>query len=101
MCGGKREKAEPGGFRMDRVLLAKPKIVLLDESTSALDTANEDLLYRELAQSGITYVSVGHRPTLASFHNLQLRIMPGQLRGGAPGLSSWQLQQTALQTSEA
>ena len=44
-----------------RVLLAKPKLVLMDESTSALDTANERLLYQALRDAGITFVSVGHR----------------------------------------
>ena len=43
------------------MLLSKPKLVLMDESTSALDTANERLLYRALRDAGITYVSVGHR----------------------------------------
>jgi ABC-type uncharacterized transport system fused permease/ATPase subunit len=31
-----------------RVLLTKPRIVLMDESTSALDTQNEALLYQAL-----------------------------------------------------
>ncbi len=44
-----------------RVLLSKPKLVLMDESTSALDTANERRLYQALRDAGITFVSVGHR----------------------------------------
>jgi len=47
-----------------RVLLSKPRLVLMDESTSALDTANEASLYKALAAAGITFVSVGHRPSL-------------------------------------
>ena len=46
------------------MLLSKPKLVLMDESTSALDTANERLLYRALRDAGITFVSVGHRCAL-------------------------------------
>ncbi|KAJ0971770.1 hypothetical protein J5N97_019729 [Dioscorea zingiberensis] len=52
-----------------RLLLAKPKLVLLDESTSALDEANEAHLYRQIEAAGITYVSVGHRRTLYNYHN--------------------------------
>jgi putative ATP-binding cassette transporter len=33
----------------------------MDESTSALDTANERVLYQALRDAGITFVSVGHR----------------------------------------
>jgi vitamin B12/bleomycin/antimicrobial peptide transport system ATP-binding/permease protein len=47
-----------------RVLLSKPRLLLMDESTSALDTGNEAALYAALGKSGITYVSVGHRPSL-------------------------------------
>lgn len=36
----------------------------MDESTSALDTGNEAALYAALGAAGITYVSVGHRPSL-------------------------------------
>lgn len=49
---------------MCRVLLSKPRLLLMDESTSALDTGNEAALYAALGESGITYVSVGHRPSL-------------------------------------
>jgi putative ATP-binding cassette transporter len=51
-----------------RVLLARPSYALLDEATSALDVANELQFYDRLRQAGITYLSVGHRPTLAQYH---------------------------------
>lgn len=57
-----------------RVLLSKPYLVLLDESTSALDEANEAHLYQQLDAAGITYVSIGHRSTLYKYHNKVLRL---------------------------
>jgi len=51
-----------------RVLLAAPRYAILDEATSALDSANEDSLYRQLAASGTTLVSVGHRPSILKYH---------------------------------
>ncbi|KAM4070667.1 hypothetical protein ACB094_11G000500 [Castanea mollissima] len=57
-----------------RLLLSKPKLVLLDESTSALDEANEAHLYRQIGAAGITYISIGHRRTLYDFHNRNLSI---------------------------
>ncbi|KAI6691697.1 hypothetical protein NL676_028525 [Syzygium grande] len=52
-----------------RLLLSKPKLVLLDESTSALDEDNEAHLYQLIKAAGITYVSIGHRRTLFNYHN--------------------------------
>ncbi|KAF3943249.1 hypothetical protein CMV_030170 [Castanea mollissima] len=57
-----------------RLLLSKPKLVLLDESTSALDEANEAHLYRQIGAAGITYISIGHRRTLYDYHNRNLSI---------------------------
>ena len=54
---------------MCRVVLSKPRLVLMDESTSALDVDNESRLYSLLRERGVTFVSVGHRPTLADFHD--------------------------------
>jgi ABC-type uncharacterized transport system fused permease/ATPase subunit len=64
-----------------RVVLAKPRLVLMDESTSALDTTNERLLYQALKDAGVTYVSVGHRPTLLNFHERVL-VLKGDGHGG-------------------
>ncbi|CAL5224458.1 g7149 [Coccomyxa viridis] len=57
-----------------RILLSKPKLVLMDEATSALDIDNEEHLYKSIAEAGVTFVSIGHRPSLASFHQKVLRI---------------------------
>ncbi|GMH07954.1 hypothetical protein Nepgr_009794 [Nepenthes gracilis] len=58
-----------------RVLLSKPDLVLLDESTSALDEANEAHLYNLIDAAGITYVSIGHRKSLYCYHNKVLHIL--------------------------
>ncbi|XP_056845282.1 LOW QUALITY PROTEIN: ABC transporter D family member 2, chloroplastic [Raphanus sativus] len=57
-----------------RLLLCQPKLALLDESTSALDEANEAHLYQQIQSAGITYISIGHRQTLTKFHNKILHI---------------------------
>lgn len=51
-----------------RVLLSAPRYAILDEATSALDIANEDSLYRQLAGSATTLVSVGHRLSILKYH---------------------------------
>jgi putative ATP-binding cassette transporter len=52
-----------------RALLAKPRYLLLDESTSALDRGNEALLYGQLAALAITPISVSHHEALLGFHS--------------------------------
>ena len=57
-----------------RILIDKPQYVILDEATSALDIQNEASLYQHLIQSHITFVSVGHRPSLINYHDYVLEI---------------------------
>jgi putative ATP-binding cassette transporter len=62
-----------------RVLLAKPKAVFLDESTSALDEGQEFALYRSLrtALPECVVVSVSHRGTVEQHHDRRLELLGG------------------------
>ncbi len=60
-----------------RIFLNKPLIAFLDEATSALDERNEQLLYRNLIETGISFVSVGHRSTLKAFHDFLIVLDKG------------------------
>lgn len=60
-----------------RVLYCQPEFVFLDEATSAVDAATEDLLYALLRRSGATVVSVGHRARLIDSHQQVLRLSGG------------------------
>lgn len=63
-----------------RIFLRKPKWVFLDEATSAMDEDMEMKLYEKLtAEPGRTVVSVGHRSTLARWHDRQITIRGGAL----------------------
>ncbi|KAG2432912.1 hypothetical protein HXX76_008642 [Chlamydomonas incerta] len=75
-----------------RLLLARPRpaLALLDEATSALDQETEARLYKVLAESGISYVSVGHRSTLRDFHSSLL-----QLRADGAGGVTWEVRPLA------
>ena len=67
-----------------RLLLARPRLAVLDESTSALDLATEERLYRALAAAGVTCLSVGHRPSLRAYHTRVLELAPGGAWALAP-----------------
>ncbi len=66
-----------------RALLAKPRYLLLDESTSALDAANESRLYSQLSGLDITPISVSHRQALLHHHHEVLVIL---------GESGWKME---------
>ena len=72
-----------------RLLLNSPRFVVLDEATSALDVSTEKHLYDLLTQREMAFVSVGHRPTLKSFHNLVLEL---------DGQGGWKLMPAASYT---
>ena len=67
-----------------RVFLHRPRLVILDESTSAMDVHCETKMYSLLSdlgnseglahEGGTTYISVGHRPTLLSHQDIRLEI---------------------------
>jgi putative ATP-binding cassette transporter len=57
-----------------RLLLNQPKYAILDEATSALDLGNEERLYQHLQAKETTFLSVGHRSTLANYHQSLLEL---------------------------
>ncbi|MFC2553218.1 MAG: ATP-binding cassette domain-containing protein, partial [Rodentibacter sp.] len=59
-----------------RILLTKPDVVFLDETTSALDEPTEQLLYQTIKTRlpNMIILSIGHRGTLHQFHNKQLSL---------------------------
>jgi ABC-type uncharacterized transport system fused permease/ATPase subunit len=77
-----------------RVLVNRPRLVILDEATSALDLIAEARMYGLLQKlsseqgennesslsplqrriPGLTYISVGHRPSLLKYHDKRLRL---------------------------
>merc|ERR1712196_47782 len=69
MSGGECQRL---GFA--RVLFHRPKVLLLDESTSALDVDMEMQCMELVRGDGITVVSVGHRPTLRDLHDITLSL---------------------------
>jgi putative ATP-binding cassette transporter len=68
-----------------RLFLRNAKFAFLDEATSALDEDNQNHLYALLKESGIGYISVGHRTTLIPHHDRLLTLD----RSG-----SWELAET-------
>jgi ABC-type uncharacterized transport system fused permease/ATPase subunit len=64
LSGGEQQR-----LSLARVLVQRPVYAVLDESTSALDEANEANIYQQLQAAGIAYISVGHRSSLHQFHD--------------------------------
>jgi len=61
---------------LTRVILARPALALLDESTSALDVASEEQVFALLKEGGTACVSVSHRLSLKGFHAKLLQFSP-------------------------
>lgn len=57
-----------------RLIVGKPSLAILDECSSALDVSTEQRLYAHLHELGISFISVGHRPTLLDYHDFILRL---------------------------
>lgn len=60
-----------------RVLLQKPRLIFLDESTSAIDEGQEFAIYRMLNEQlpDSIMVSVTHRGTVEQHHDHHLRLL--------------------------
>jgi putative ATP-binding cassette transporter len=71
-------QGEQQRISLARAILARPDVLLLDESTSAVDEAAETQLYRLLESRlpGTTFISIGHRKTLHPLHERRLDLVP-------------------------
>ena len=63
-----------------RALLLQPKVLFLDESSSALDEASERSCYQQLrhALPNAIVISVGHRASLEALHTRTVDLLPAQ-----------------------
>jgi putative ATP-binding cassette transporter len=69
LSGGEKQR-----LAFSRLFLHRPNIIVLDESTSALDPASQDMLMGLVSSElqGATLISVGHRPELEAFHSRKI-----------------------------
>ncbi|MFC3076141.1 ABC transporter ATP-binding protein/permease [Shinella pollutisoli] len=73
--GGERQR-----IAFARALIQRPDILLLDESTSALDEPSEREIYRLIAERlpQTAVLTVGHRASLAALHTRTLELIPSE-----------------------
>jgi putative ATP-binding cassette transporter len=73
LSGGEQQR-----IALARALLMRPDWLFLDESSSALDEKMEAEMYTLIARRlpATTIISIGHRSTLAAFHDRRLGMAP-------------------------
>lgn len=85
LSGGQRQR-----IILARAIYRQPRVLVLDEATSHLDMAAEEIVSRELSAMALTRIVVAHRPaTIRDAHRV-LRLDGGTLsplKGGAPALA--------------
>lgn len=59
-----------------RILIQKPKVVFLDEATTAIDKNREKSLYTLIKNTSRAWVSIGYRESLNDYHSNFLELLP-------------------------
>ncbi|KRX56975.1 ATP-binding cassette sub-family D member 4 [Trichinella sp. T9] len=57
-----------------RIFYHRPAVAFMDEVTSAIGADYEKQVYETLRTEGVTVVSIGHRHSLRSFHQVELHL---------------------------
>lgn len=80
LSGGERQRVA-----LARALLQHPKVLILDECTSALDTLTEKRLLNALDHHlrGVTTIIISHRPYPTSWADREVHLSYGQISEGA------------------
>ena len=84
LSGGQKQRVA-----IARAMVGKPKLLLADEPTGALDTASGKQimeLFRELNGQGVTIVMITHEPEIAAYADRTLYIRDGELSEGGGGV---------------
>jgi ABC-type uncharacterized transport system fused permease/ATPase subunit len=86
LSGGERNR-----LAVARLLYRRPRFAFLDECTAAVSADGELVLYKAMADAGISMVSVAHRRAVRPFHQLSITLTGDHgwtlraLAGGADG----------------
>lgn len=75
LSGGQQQRVA-----IARALVSKPKLILADEPTGALDTTTSSevmTFLKDVSKEGITMIIVTHDPDVASFCNRQINMKDG------------------------
>ncbi len=83
LSGGERQR-----LALARALLRRPKVLLLDEATNALDAQNEELIYEALKQlhGKITIIIITHRQSTLRMADQVLELVDGKLVSSSANL---------------
>ena len=76
LSGGQRQR-----LLIARALISRPKLLILDESTSSLEVAVEADILRGLRQAGMTLILIAHRPEVWAFADSIFELEDGVLTG--------------------
>jgi ATP-binding cassette subfamily C protein len=81
VSGGERQR-----IALARALLRRPRLLILDEGTSALDWENQSMVARsiEALRGQMTVLTIAHRPSMIAFADWVIAIEGGRIAEAGP-----------------